>query len=103
MFSPKPDGQTDRYTDGRTYGRMDISIHRVASLVKNPKPYLIQKLCKFNFNIYINKRCLNKLHHSIITNEPTDQVGQRIDAYRLEKGRYLSHSVTEYLMEAQIK
>ena len=29
-FSPKPDRQTDRHTDGRT----DISIYRVASLLK---------------------------------------------------------------------
>ncbi len=28
MFLPKPDGQTDRHTDGRT----DIRIYRVASL-----------------------------------------------------------------------
>ena len=31
---PKPDGQTDRHTYGRTYGRMDINIYRVASLLK---------------------------------------------------------------------
>ncbi len=34
MFPPKPDGQTDRHTDGRTYGRTDINIYRVASLLK---------------------------------------------------------------------
>ena len=32
-FPPKPDGQTDRHTDIRT----DISIYRVASLLKRDK------------------------------------------------------------------
>ncbi len=30
MFPPRPDGQTDRYT----YGRTDISIYRVTSLLE---------------------------------------------------------------------
>ena len=33
-FPPKPDGQTDIHTDGWTYGQTDISIYRVASLLK---------------------------------------------------------------------
>ena len=32
-FSPKPDGQTDIRTGGRTYGWTDIFIYRVASLL----------------------------------------------------------------------
>ena len=33
MFPPKPDGPTDKYTDGRMDIRTDISIYRVASLL----------------------------------------------------------------------
>ena len=33
-FPPKHDGQRDIRTDGRTYGRTDISIYRVALLLK---------------------------------------------------------------------
>ena len=46
MFPPKPDGQTDKqtygrtvigkdgHTDGQTYGRTDIIIYRIALLLK---------------------------------------------------------------------
>ena len=34
-FPPKPDKQTDRHTDRHTYSRTDISVYRVASLLKN--------------------------------------------------------------------
>ena len=34
MFPPKPDGQTDRDADGHTDIWTDISIYRVASLLK---------------------------------------------------------------------
>ena len=38
MFPPKPDGRkTDRQTEGRTYGGTDISIYKVASLLKRAK------------------------------------------------------------------
>ena len=35
-FSPKPDGHTDRQTDGRT----DISVYRVVSLLKRKSVFI---------------------------------------------------------------
>ncbi len=40
MFPPKPDKQTDR----QTYGWTDLSIHRVASLLKRMARFMIAKL-----------------------------------------------------------
>ncbi len=34
MFPPKPDGQTDIHIDKHTYRRTDISVYKVASLLK---------------------------------------------------------------------
>ena len=38
--SPKPDGQTDIRTDGHADGGLDISIYRVASLLKKTMVYI---------------------------------------------------------------
>ena len=41
-FPPKPDIQTDRYTDIHTDERTDISVYRVVSVLKSSKIFFIE-------------------------------------------------------------
>ena len=63
-FPPKPDIQTDRQTYRHTYKRTDISVYRVASLLKT---YLIKPDDKF-YSILVHLITKNQLNYMKMEN-----------------------------------